>query len=241
MTETIARQPQGIPVGGQFAPTFHAEPAVALRGSSGISVPFQGSIDLNESSFAPLPELPSAAGAPDVSFDFSDAGILETHVTSGGTTVSFWGDHMADTITNSVDNGYIPEGEDAPWSHLSGGDFEKLRTWGESVHERIDGATYRLVADASCTKETGKQIISFATGRTGPAVKPTPQQESARRAAVAMAVCEEGQGSQDTLRDLFTDLRHHADAKGIDFYQALEDSLGYYQHEKTDPTFKEGY
>lgn len=30
MTENIARQPQGIPVGGQFAPTAHAEPVVAL-------------------------------------------------------------------------------------------------------------------------------------------------------------------------------------------------------------------
>lgn len=30
MTENTARQPQGIPVGGQFAPTAHAEPEVAL-------------------------------------------------------------------------------------------------------------------------------------------------------------------------------------------------------------------
>lgn len=30
MTESINRQPQGIPAGGQFAPTTHAEPDVAL-------------------------------------------------------------------------------------------------------------------------------------------------------------------------------------------------------------------
>lgn len=30
MTETISRQPQGIPSGGQFAPTAHAEPEVTL-------------------------------------------------------------------------------------------------------------------------------------------------------------------------------------------------------------------
>jgi hypothetical protein len=30
MTTTAARQPQGIPVGGQFAPVSHAEPSVAL-------------------------------------------------------------------------------------------------------------------------------------------------------------------------------------------------------------------
>lgn len=32
MTTTPSRQPQGIPVGGQFAPTTHAEPAVGLAG-----------------------------------------------------------------------------------------------------------------------------------------------------------------------------------------------------------------
>ncbi|MET4144060.1 DUF2958 domain-containing protein [Arthrobacter sp. UYCo732] len=35
MTDSITRQPQGIPVGGQFAPTAHAEPDVSL----GIRVP----------------------------------------------------------------------------------------------------------------------------------------------------------------------------------------------------------
>ncbi|GAA4033994.1 hypothetical protein GCM10023063_17380 [Arthrobacter methylotrophus] len=34
MTESINRQPQGIPVGGQFAPTAHAEPDVALAASA---------------------------------------------------------------------------------------------------------------------------------------------------------------------------------------------------------------
>lgn len=32
MTENITRHPQGIPVGGQFAPTAHAEPEVSLTG-----------------------------------------------------------------------------------------------------------------------------------------------------------------------------------------------------------------
>ncbi|MET4144147.1 hypothetical protein [Arthrobacter sp. UYCo732] len=32
MTATITRQPQGIPVGGQFAPLTHAEPSVSLGG-----------------------------------------------------------------------------------------------------------------------------------------------------------------------------------------------------------------
>lgn len=34
MTESINRQPQGIPAGGQFAPTAHAEPGIALSAPS---------------------------------------------------------------------------------------------------------------------------------------------------------------------------------------------------------------
>ena len=243
MTETIARQPQGIPAGGQFAPTSHSEPAIGLNPTPAtVPIHFQGSIDLRESAFQSLPELPASVGTPEVAFDYSDTGKLETHVTVDGSTVSFWGDDLTGDIANTIDNGYTPEGEDAPWGHIPEyDDFQRLRTWGESVHQRIDGATYRLVADASSADETRKAIINFATGHGEPAAKPTPEQAAAKRAAALMAICEEGQGAEITMRDLFIDLRHYADAKGIDIYQAMDDSLGVYQHEKTDPSFKEGY
>jgi hypothetical protein len=244
MTDTIARQPQGIPAGGQFAPTSHSEPAIGLGSNPSPAVPveFRGSIDLRESEFGRLPELPASVGTPEVSYSFDVDGNLETRVTVGGSTMAFWNDAMADEITNTIESGHSGEGEIAPWSNIADyDDFEKTRTWAESVHERIDGATFGVLADATSADETRKAIIAFATGHGTPAAKPTPEQSSAKRAAAAMAVCEEGQGAEITMRDLFTDLRHYADAHGIDIHQAMDASLEVYQHEKKDPTFKEGY
>lgn len=243
MTDTIARQPQGIPAGGQFAPTSHSEPAVGLGGSSpAVPVEFRGSIDLRESEFGRLPELPASVGTPEVTFGFDIDGNLETRVAVDGSTMAFWTDPMTDEITNTIESGHSGEGEIAPWSTIASyDDFEKTRTWAESVHERIDGATFGVLADATTAAGTKEAIVAFATGNAAPAEKPTPQQESARRAAAAMAVCEEGQGADITMRDLLTDLRHYADAHGIDINQAFESSFVYHRHEKTDPTFKEGY
>lgn len=244
MTDTIARQPQGIPAGGQFAPTAHSEPAFGLHSNPSPAVPveFKGSIDLRESEFGRLPELPASVGTPEVTYSFDVDGNLETRVTVGGSTMAFWNDAMADEITNTIESGHSGEGEIAPWSNIADyDDFEKTRTWAESVHERIDGATFGVLADATSADETQKAIIAFATGHGAPAAKPTPEQSSAKRAAAAMAVCEEGQGTEITMRDLFTDLRHYADAHGIDIHQAMDASLEVYQHEKKDPTFKEGY
>ncbi|GAA4032621.1 hypothetical protein GCM10023063_14890 [Arthrobacter methylotrophus] len=244
MTDTIARQPQGIPAGGQFAPTFHSEPAIGLPGNTSPAVPveFKGSIDLKESEFGRLPELPASVGTPEVTFGFDIDGNLETRVTVDGSTMAFLNDPMADEITNTIESGHSGEDEIAPWSTIASyDDFEKTRTWAESVHERIDGATFGVLADATASTETNKAIIAFATGHGAPAAKLTPQQESAKRAAAVMAVCEEGQGADITMRDLFTDLRHYADAHSIDIYQAMDASLKVYQHEKTDQAFKEGY
>jgi len=239
MTDTVARQPQGIPVGGQFAPTFHSEPGFTLNGSATtVSVPFQGSIDLNESSFGSLPQLPASVGTPEVTFDFDIDGKLETHVSVDGSTMSFWNDDMADEITNTIESGHSGEGEVAPWSNIAEyEDWEQTRTWAESVHERIHGATLEVLTTAASDGAARVSIINFATGRGEAVIQPTPEQASAKRAAAAVAVVEEGQGSQDTMRDLFTDLRHYADARGIDIQKALDDSSEYYRHEKTNPSF----
>lgn len=241
MTEIISRQPQGIPVGGQFAPTAHAEPGIALKSPSpALSVPFQGSIDLHENAFGSLPKLPASVGAPEVTFGFDIDGKLETHVTVDGSTMSFWNDDMADQITNTIESGRGGEGEAAPWSNIAeNGDWEQTRIWAESVHERIHGANLEVLTTAVSNDTARASIVTFATGRSEASVKLTPEQESDRRAAAAMAVVDEGQGSQDTMRDLFTDLRHYADARGMDFQKALEDSSEYYRHEKTSPSFKE--
>ena len=244
MTTSIsARQPAGIPSGGQFAPTTHTEPAVALGTfAHATPVPFQGSFDLKESEFGSLPQLPAAAGTPEVDFGFDIDGKLETRVTVGGSTMTFWFDEMNGEITNTVEAGYLTEDDMIPWGSLNTeDDLAQTRAWAESVHERIDGSTYHLLSDATGSEQTRRPIIEFAAGRSEPAAAPTPQQSSTQRAAAAMAICEDGQGADITMRDLLTDLRHYADAHGIDIYEAMDKSHGYYLHEKADPSFKEGY
>lgn len=240
MTETNARQPQGIPVGGQFAPTFHAEPGFGLGSPApAVSVPFHGSVELHNNHFGNLPPLPASVGTPEVTFDFNVDGKLETHVTVDGSKMSFWNDDMADQITNTVESGRVGEDDAAPWSGIAEYEEEQTRAWAESVHERIHGATLDVLISAVDTNNTRASIINFAAGRGETVVEPTPEQASAKRAVAALAVTEEGQGIEVTMRDLFTDLRHYADARGIDIHNVLDESFDYYRHEKQDPAFKE--
>lgn len=243
MTITPTRQPQGIPAGGQFAGTSHAEPGFGLNASApAVSVPLQGGrVDLHESSFGSLPELPASVGHPEVTFDFNDDGKLETHVTVGGSTMSFWFDEMADEITNSVEAGSSEDGEDAPWSNIAEySDWEQTRTWAEAVHERVDGATYRVLNTAVDNGPTRDSIVDFATGRLNDRSEPTPEESSNKRAAAALAVVEDGESDQITMRDLLTDLRHFAFSRGIDMDQVLDDSREIYRDETLDDDFRNG-
>lgn len=191
MTITPTRQPHGIPVGGQFAVTSHAEPGFGLKASApAASVPLQGGlVDLHESSFGSLPELPASVGQPEVTFDFNDDGKLETHMTVDGSTMSFWFDEMADEVTNSVEAGSSEEGRDAAWSSIADyDDWEKTRTWAEAVHERVDGATYRVLNTAVENGPTRDSIVDFATGRLNDRAETDP------RGSIEQA-CRGGPGS----------------------------------------------
>lgn len=68
MTDSASRQPKGIPVGGQFAATSHAEPELGLASPR-------------------RPELegwPSTLPDPQVSFTLGDDGVITTSVEVGG-------------------------------------------------------------------------------------------------------------------------------------------------------------
>ena len=120
----------------------------------------------------PLPPLPESVGTPEVSFDFNDAGKLETHVTVGGSTLSFWKDDMDGETTNSIESGNS-DYDEAPWSGIQEmEDFQQARTWAEAVHERIEGATSQVMEDATGREEAREAILAFATGRE-PAGEPS--------------------------------------------------------------------
>ncbi|MGX1161061.1 hypothetical protein FBY31_0563 [Arthrobacter sp. SLBN-100] len=117
---TYSRQPRGIPGGGQFVPTAHAEPGFDLNSSApAVSVPFQGSVDLHNRDLGNLPPLPASVGTPEMAFDFNIDGKLETHVNVGGSKMSFSNDDMADEITNTVESGRSGEDDEAPWSGIA--------------------------------------------------------------------------------------------------------------------------
>jgi hypothetical protein len=68
----------------------------------------------------------------------------------------------------------------------------------------------------------------------------TPAGASAERSSSALAIWDEGDGPHITFRDMFTDMRHAADAAGIDLRDAFEDSHQVYLREKNDPAFQAG-
>lgn len=80
--------------------------------------------------------------------------------------------------------------------------------------------------------------LELAVARLEPEAGPAA--ESAERAADALAIWDQGDGPQTTFRDMFADMRHAADAAGVDLHEALDESYQVYLHEKNDSAFREG-
>jgi len=154
--------------------------------------------------------------------------------------MSFWRDEMTGDVGNTIDNGNAPEGEDAPWAGIAEyEDFEQARTWAEAVHERVEGATAEILESAVQSDESRTAIVNFATGRATETAGESPARAARRRAEAVLAAADTGDDVETTMSDLLTDLRLYADAKGIDIYQILDRSYGYYLEEKADPSFTE--
>jgi hypothetical protein len=157
-----ARQPQGIPTGGQFAPDTRAEPTLLLTPPSAIEykAPLTGTIDLG-TAFGDLPPWPPDMGRPHVSFDFSD-GKVQTYVTAEDQTMTYWDSDFNGT-TNSTDTG------ENPWEDFEEESQEQALEWGKEVHERIDSATYGIMNEASNNERVSDLIVAYATGPEPPA------------------------------------------------------------------------
>lgn len=168
MTFTPARQPEGIPAGGQFAATAHSDDVAALASPmyTNYTAPLTGTIELKNASFDTLPEWPSGMPEPDVSFDFS-GGKCETSVTVDGMTMNFW-ESDGDGTINDTDNGQNP------WEDFDEEDQEKALEWGKRVHQRIDSSTYGIMIEASTSPAMRDIILAHGLGKEPPAEKPGP-------------------------------------------------------------------
>ncbi|QOD06101.1 hypothetical protein [Pseudarthrobacter sp. BIM B-2242] len=151
MTFTPARQPEGIPTGGQFAAAAHSDAVASLQPTHTIyTAPLTGTIELKTASFDTLPEWPADLPEPEVSFDFS-GGKCETYVTVDNQVMTFW-ESDSDGIINNTYNG------ENPWEEFDEEDQEKALEWGKQVHRRIDSSTYGIMIEA-CTKTDMRDII----------------------------------------------------------------------------------
>lgn len=113
MTENTARQPKGIPVGGQFAATEHAETTLSLT-------PRRPEVD----------GWPESLPEPEVSFHFGDDGVITTNVDiNGETAFEVWnpGDDVHSVETTVFQ---MPELQDDDIA-------EAAETWAKNKHEQI--------------------------------------------------------------------------------------------------------
>ncbi|MHA7295172.1 hypothetical protein [Arthrobacter sp. HLT1-21] len=169
MTESIARQPQGIPVGGQFAATSHSEPALTLppHVSATHTADYSGQLELNTYTFDELPTWPEDLPEPSVEFDFDD-GKVQTRITVDDKTMHFWNSDLDGTM-NSTDYG-----ED-PWEDFDLEDNEVAMAWGKAVHERIDSNTYGAMLDVVHQPQVSEAIMAHALGKPSTS-QPAPAQ-----------------------------------------------------------------
>jgi hypothetical protein len=141
---SISRQPQGIPVGGQFAATSHAESAVTLTP-------------------ARRPELggwPEHLPEPEVSVGIDDAGLITTTVSIDGNPVfEVWnpGDDIHDIENESFDSEWL---EDETVQ-------EAAQKWSHAKHDEIAWPIRREMRAAA--DRVRAQVIAKATGIKTPA------------------------------------------------------------------------
>jgi hypothetical protein len=170
MTTNPARQPQGIPTGGQFAPDTRTEPTITLsrEGDKIHTAELRQTIELRNADFDQLPDWPATLPQPNVSFSF-EAGKCETSVTVADKTMNFW-DSDSDGTINDTDNGTNP------WEDFDEEDQEMALEWGKRVHQRIDSSTYGIMIEASYTPAVHSIILSHALGK-----EPAPAPDLTRR------------------------------------------------------------
>jgi hypothetical protein len=256
---TEARQPKGIPAGGQFAATAHTEPELGLYPVGSVG-------DLLAKADSALAADGSRWDATKEALRTEDlerqqrrgriAGVRAAsrilNVLPEAATLSYTRNPVSGITTldeiRNVDNNTIYSIDD-----LAGSAFRGRRTEEGERREAIRDAV-RLLAGTSQPPEHGAQGITVHSNHERldlataledglgvlDAEELTPEQESTKRVETALAVFDTGEDPETTLRDMFTDLRHYAAKNGVDLGWALDRSYAHFVNESNDPSFKEG-
>jgi hypothetical protein len=255
-----ARQPKGIPTGGQFAATAHAEPALGLSGAGSIEdnlAQVNAALAVNRSHWdaemAVLSKneherrmrrrrLAGVRSAALILNELPAADVLSyTRTQVVGTTAL---QEVRDVNGKVI---YSTDDLDEP---VSRGRYREEAERRAAVREAV-----RLLNGTELPPEHDAQGISVHPDHEelhlGTAIRDglevlaaddlTPEQASAQRVDAALKHwTEAAEGAQAALRDMFTDLRHHADRHGLDLHRALDSSYAIYIEESNDPAFTEG-
>lgn len=143
MTSQIARQPQGVPSGGQFAPTNHAETTISLTGQQ-------------------RPELdgwPKELSDPDVNFAIDENGGITTIVTLDDEShMNIWTDNESTGRTSADTFG-------DRWSEVGNDVNNQAEEWASAKHEEIEREVRSEMLAAANRARAG--ILAKATGNPG--------------------------------------------------------------------------
>lgn len=236
-----ARQPKGVPTGGQFAPSAYGESDLQLvRGyDTEHSAQLVQHVTFHTSRFdTPMP-WPTHLPEPEVSYDFDD-GKVRTFLKVGDHEITFHEgyDGTQNDLENgfdfdydSVDESYSSGADNKANNRLSDEDRDAIVDWGTEVHQKIDARTYSVMMDSANDPKVREALMASVLGKDEPQDLPLPER-SAQKISSALAMWEDAGDPQSKVRDLLTDLRHYADKEGVDIYAAMDASHDYYRHER---------
>lgn len=262
MTEK-ARVSKGVPAGGEFAATVHAEPYASLSGTSvrpirerlsdlntalaGANASWEAEkAELNSRSEDMTTRRRRLAGARTAArlleeFPYADTLYYTRDPQSGITTFRCLEDKNGYTLCDDEDM-------DRPAHTLNPKEMDKRVAVRQAVRS-LTGATQPPGHEAQGITVHGDSeqlhlptAVDDALAILDEDEDLTPEQASAERMDAAMGQwLESDDYRQEAVRDMLTDLRHYADRHGIDLDRALNRSYTVYLQESHDPAFKEGF
>lgn len=155
-TDTQARQPAGVPTGGQFAATTRAEPGFRLPAE--VRIPIAAVATVRDTS-VPLPPWPEELPAPQVSYEPSADGpeVTVRWGENSGEYAVFWTDEDG-CDTNSLDDADTRD----EYEELDNETLDAVREYGDAVRSNVQQLVYEL-NDAGHTSEARDTVVALAT------------------------------------------------------------------------------
>jgi hypothetical protein len=258
---TGSRQPKGIPAGGQFAPTAHTEPALGLYPAGSIVdhlARVDAALAVDGSRWNAKKEALRREELERSSRRRRLAGVRAASLILNKLPEADVLSYTRNPVTGTTDLDEIRDVNDTviySTDHLDG-PVSRGRYTEEAERRAAVREAVRILAGTDLPPEHDAQGITVHTNHERlhlataledglgvlDAEELTPEQSSAQRMNAALSHWDEtDEDPQTTMRDLLTDLRHHAAANNLDLGAALEGSYQVFLEEHHDPAFKEGF